>query len=336
MSTSLSKVFISHASKNFKLADEIRSRLESIGIECWIAPRDIPLCSSYGEEITNAIKNCVAVVFVLTEQANASKAVANELEMAFRFQRLIVPVRVQPIEPASSLAFFVNNVQWVDACYTPIKKRVEEISRIVIAVQNDEPVPKPLPEQKTLMGSIERTLEGLIRYKFITLSAVLFLVILLVGLSAMSSSKVLTQLNNDQELVNQDPSLFGLVKLNSINDLQADSTSMDLQATAYLNLRDPVQAQTSWKAFASGPDLKPISLNISSFSELNAPGAQVTSFSIPISYNTLVFCMTALHPAYKKLYTAKWSFSVRTNNSTINISRSGRDSLTPESSEGCK
>jgi hypothetical protein len=64
MTTNASKVFISHASKNFKLADEIRSRLESIGIECWIAPRDIPLGSSYGEEITNAIKNCVAVVFV--------------------------------------------------------------------------------------------------------------------------------------------------------------------------------------------------------------------------------------------------------------------------------
>jgi hypothetical protein len=186
------------------------------------------------------------------------------------------------------------------------------------------------------MGSIERTLEGLIRYKFITLSAVLFFVILLVGLNAMSSSKVLTQLNNDQTLVNQDPSLFGLVKLNSINDLQTGSTSMDLQATAYLNLRDPVQAQTAWKAFASGTDLKPISLNVTSFSELNAPGAQVTSFSIPVSYNTLVFCMTALHPAYKKLYTAKWSFSVRTNNSTINISRNGQDSLTPESSEGCK
>ena len=97
MTISLSKVFISHASKNFKLADEIRARLEFLGIDCWIAPRDIPPGASYGEEITKALKECVAVVFVLTEQANASKAVANELEMAFRFQRLIVPVRIQPI-----------------------------------------------------------------------------------------------------------------------------------------------------------------------------------------------------------------------------------------------
>jgi len=330
------KVFISHASKNFKLANEIRSRLESIGIECWIAPRDIPPGASYGEEITKAIKECAAVVFVLTEQANASKAVANELEMAFRFQRLIVPVRIQPIEPASGLAFFINNAQWVDACHTPIKKRVDEIARIVMAVQNNEPIPNPLPEQKTLMGSIERSLEGLVRYKLITLTVLLVVIILLVVLSTLSSSKVLNQLNNEQTLINKDPSLFGLVKVNQVKDFQFGSTSIDLQATAYLNLRDPVQAKTSWKAIASGPDLKPILVDVSPFSELNAPGAQIVNFSMPISYNTLVFCMTAIHPVLMQNYTAKWSFTVRSTEASINISRSTPDVLIPGSAETCK
>ena len=35
--------------------------------------------------------------FVLTEQADAWKAVVNELEMAFRFQRFIVPVRIKSV-----------------------------------------------------------------------------------------------------------------------------------------------------------------------------------------------------------------------------------------------
>jgi hypothetical protein len=336
MTNSLSKVFISHASKNFKLADEIRARLESVGVECWIAPRDIPPGASYGEEISKALQECVAVVFVLTEQANASKAVANELEMAFRFQRLIVPVRIQPIEPASSLAFFVNNVQWVDACHTPIKKRVEEIARIVIAAQNNEPIPRAQPEQKTLMGSIEKNLEGLVRYKVITLSIVVFILALLVGLSTFSSSKVMTRLNDEQALINQDPSLFGLVKVNQFKELQVSSKSFDLQATAYLNLKNPVQAQTSWKAYATGPDLESISIDVSPFAQLSAPGAQMINFSIPTSYTKLVFCMTAVHPTLKQRYAAKWSFSIRSNDSEIIISRTTQDVLVPESAEACK
>ena len=336
MSNSLSKVFISHASKNFKLADEIRARLESLGIECWIAPRDIPPGTSYGEEITKALKECVAVVFVLTQQANASKAVANELEMAFRFQRLIVPVRIQPIEPASSVAFFINNVQWVDACHTPIKKRVEEIARIVTAVQNNEPIPKPQPEQKTLIGSIEKSLEGLVRYKFITLSVVVFILALLIGLSTFSSSKVMTRLNEEQSLINQDPSSFGLVKVNQSQEMQVGSKSFDLQATVYLNLRDPAQAQISWKAFATGSDLESIPIDMSPFSELNAPGAQMTNFSIPTSHNNLVFCMSAMHPALKERYTAKWRFTIRSNESSVNISRSTQDVLVLESADACK
>ncbi len=336
MTTSKSKVFISRASKNFKLADEIRTRLESIGIECWIAPRDIPPGTSYGEEITKALKECIAVVFVLTDQANASKAVANELEMAFRFQRLIVPIRLQPIDPASSLAFFINNVQWVDACHTPIKKRVEEIARIVVAVQNNEPIPKPQPEQKTVMGAIERSLEGLVRYKLITLSTVIFILFLLVGLSTFSSSKVMNRLSDEQVLINQDPSLFGLVKVNSLKEYQIGSKSLDLQATAYLNLRDPVQAKISWKAFATGPDLESRSIDVSSFSELNASGAEMTNFSIPTSYNRLIFCMSAIHPVLHKMYTAKWQFNFRLTESGVNISRSTPDVLVAGTEESCK
>jgi hypothetical protein len=77
---SSAKVFVSHASRNFRAADDLRARLEELGIPCWIAPRDIPAGSSYGEEITAAIQSAVAVVLILTEEADASRGVASELE----------------------------------------------------------------------------------------------------------------------------------------------------------------------------------------------------------------------------------------------------------------
>lgn len=167
---STAKVFISHASRNFRAADDLRARLEELDIPCWIAPRDIPAGSSYGEEITGAIQTAVAVILILTEEANASRGVASELELAFRFQRVIIPVRLRPVEPSSGLAFYVNNTQWVDACYTPLKQRVQEIARILNAVAAGSKPPLPAPEQWTLLGAAERRIEGLIRYKFLTLT----------------------------------------------------------------------------------------------------------------------------------------------------------------------
>jgi len=334
-STSL-KVFISHASKDFKLADEIRSRLESIGVECWIAPRDIPPGSSYGEQITNAIKECVAVVFVLTEQANASKAVANELEMAFRHERLIIPIRVTAIEPSNSLAFFLNNVQWVDACFTPIKKRVEEISRIVSAVKNKEPIPKPASEHKTLVGTLEKKLESLIRYKLIMLSILFFATVLFAGLNLFSSSRILNKLDNEQDLINKDSSLFGLVKLSQVNEYKSSEKSIDIEATAYLNLRNTDKAKPIWKGFISGPNLTPIMIDVSPFSELTGPGAQIIKFSYPTNYNKIVFCLSALHPVLSDNYTAKWSFSLRSTESGINIIRESQDPLSSDPPESCK
>ena len=146
----------------------------------------------------------------------------------------------------------------------------------------------------------------------------------------------MTRLNEEQSLINQDPSSFGLVKVNQSQEMQVGSKSFDLQATVYLNLRDPAQAQISWKAFATGSDLESIPIDMSPFSELNAPGAQMTNFSIPTSHNNLVFCMSAMHPALKERYTAKWRFTIRSNESSVNISRSTQDVLVLESADACK
>jgi hypothetical protein len=80
-------IFISRASADFKLADEIRQLLEERGTNCWIAPRDIPPSSSYGEEISKALDACSMTVLILTEQSNASKPVSNEIEMSFSKQK---------------------------------------------------------------------------------------------------------------------------------------------------------------------------------------------------------------------------------------------------------
>ena len=65
-------VFISHASKNFKVADNIRDILETRGVSCWIAPRDIQPGQQYGASIVDGISASSVFLLLLTVQTMMS------------------------------------------------------------------------------------------------------------------------------------------------------------------------------------------------------------------------------------------------------------------------
>lgn len=161
-------VFISHASKNFKIADEIRALLEEQRVSCWIAPRDIPPGAQYGAAIVEAIRDCSLVVLLLTEEANQSKPVENEIERAFNNSKVVVPIRLRDIKPSTQLEFFISNAQWVDAFVSPLKGRIGEIVSLVQTIEMGRPPAPPAPEKKTLGGTVELYLERALRHKMLT------------------------------------------------------------------------------------------------------------------------------------------------------------------------
>jgi hypothetical protein len=73
-----SKVFISHSSNDRAIADVICKRLESAGIKCWIAPRDIEAGSDWTEGIIEGIDSCRVFVLIFSGNANVSEHVRRE------------------------------------------------------------------------------------------------------------------------------------------------------------------------------------------------------------------------------------------------------------------
>jgi len=61
-----SQVFISYSSKDKAIADAICHQLESEGIKCWIAPRDIEPGSKWTEAIMHGIEKCRAFILVVS------------------------------------------------------------------------------------------------------------------------------------------------------------------------------------------------------------------------------------------------------------------------------
>lgn len=262
---------------------------------------------------------------------------ANELEQAFRSQRVIIPVRLKPVEPASSLAFFVNNTQWVDAFHTPLKDRVIEIARLIEAVKAGTRLSAPAPEKVTVLASIERQIEGLIRYKFLSAVVAIAVLALVGAVAASMSGRAVSMLQAEQDKVDADPATFGLVTLTTASEALPVGTLLALRATVYLNLKEPSGSEMAWTAYSKGGDASTSrDIDVSTLNGMQAPGAQFLSFEVEKGTRVVAFCMTARHPAVGTKYTARWDFSVEASSSAVNISRTGASKFLPSSSGGCK
>ena len=125
-------VFISYSSKNSTTAQAICHELEDNGVRCWMAPRNIPVGSKYASVITQAIKECKAVVLVFSEQSAISPWVESEINIAFSNRKPIVPYKIDAatLENYDEFYLMLNNRHWIEA-YPDFKTRFAELVTVV-------------------------------------------------------------------------------------------------------------------------------------------------------------------------------------------------------------
>ena len=87
-------VFISHAHKDKSVADAICEKLESAGVRCWIAGRDISAGEDWTAATWNAIGSSRVMVLLLSENANSAPHIQREIAHAFYTRRIIIPLRL--------------------------------------------------------------------------------------------------------------------------------------------------------------------------------------------------------------------------------------------------
>jgi len=121
-------VFISHSAKDKATADAVCAMLESEGIRCWIAPRDVLASREYGEAIIDAIEECRIMVLVFTANANASPQIRREIERAVNHGVAILPLRMEDVLPGKSLEYFIGNVHWLDALTPPFEAHLKNLA----------------------------------------------------------------------------------------------------------------------------------------------------------------------------------------------------------------
>ncbi len=135
-------VFISHSSKDAKVAQELCTIMESNRAQCFLAPRDIRAGHDYASEIMDGIDRSNAVVLLLSGNAVTSPHVLREIERAVSKSIPIIVYKLEDVVLPKSFEYFLMSHQWLDAehCrYDALLKCISDIG----SEQPDTSVPAP-------------------------------------------------------------------------------------------------------------------------------------------------------------------------------------------------
>jgi TolB-like protein len=135
-------VFISYASQDAPIADAVVVALETHGLRCWIAPRDVTPGRFYADEIVHAIDAAKAIVLILSQNAAASPHVLREVERAASKRHAVISLRTDKAPLPAGLEYFLNTSQWLDASSG---ETVRALPKLVSAVQLAIHVPAVMP-----------------------------------------------------------------------------------------------------------------------------------------------------------------------------------------------
>ena len=113
-------VFVSYSQPDREAAFGVVSVLESRGIGCWIAPRDVTPAADWAAEIVAAIAAARLMVLVFSSSTNDSPQVRREVERAVHRRVAVLPFRIEDVLPSRSLEYFLSSQHWLDAFPPPL------------------------------------------------------------------------------------------------------------------------------------------------------------------------------------------------------------------------
>ena len=131
MGSRLHQLFVSYSSRDKPVADAIVARLEQAGIRCWFAPRDVLPGMNWAQAIVDAIGSTRLMVVVLSGEANRSQQVLREVGRAISTGVVVIPFRIEAVEPTDAMAYYLASEHWLDALTPPLDDHIARLLQVV-------------------------------------------------------------------------------------------------------------------------------------------------------------------------------------------------------------
>jgi len=141
-------VFISYASADTAVANRICGALESAGISCWIAPRDIEPGTDYPAAIVDAVASCSVLIVLLTENAVSSPHILSEVGHAFNSKKRIIPLRFAHVLLSKDMDYFLSMAQWLEAPEGCADHNLQRLQEATLAALHGELLPGTIGQKE--------------------------------------------------------------------------------------------------------------------------------------------------------------------------------------------
>ena len=132
------EVFICYSSEDKPVADAMVATLESKGIRCWIAPRDVLPGINYQEALVDAIDSTRIMVLIFSSHSNSSPHVIRELSRAVSKGVIVIPFRIEDVPLSKSMEYLVALPHWLDALTPPVEQHLNKLAETIQLFLNKE------------------------------------------------------------------------------------------------------------------------------------------------------------------------------------------------------
>ena len=121
------EVYISYAPRDKTAANAVRAVLESQGLSCWIASRDLAAGTDPVEATVSAIQSAKACVLIFSANTNAEAQIGRETDAAYNLNIPMIGFRTADVAPSDKLRHHLGN-NWIDASVPPLDTHMRELA----------------------------------------------------------------------------------------------------------------------------------------------------------------------------------------------------------------
>lgn len=122
-------MFLSYSSRDDE-AFEFCKNLESKGLRCWIAPRNIVPGVPYARAIMQGLNGADTVVVFISRNSLLSEDVLNEVDNAHGLKKNIIPVFIEKVDLTPEFSYYLKRKQWINA-YNDKDEAIAQIHRAI-------------------------------------------------------------------------------------------------------------------------------------------------------------------------------------------------------------
>src|SRR5262249_53322749 len=112
-------LFVSYASGDRERVEPVVAALKQAGIAVWLDQTGIAGGANYGPEIVAGIREAGAVLVLCSAAGFSWRNGRQEVALAWKHARPIVPLRLERVEPPAELEYWLEAAQWIDVLDRP-------------------------------------------------------------------------------------------------------------------------------------------------------------------------------------------------------------------------